>query len=107
MTLKQIAKAVNGKTNSIQSAIYSGGSRYGYFWSREQRELPKFTEIKQPKSRPILQFDKNNNFIAKYNNAAEAARKNNATSGSNILQVCKGKRKTAYGYIWRYEDDSN
>ena len=101
------ANAVNGKTNSIQSAIYSGGSRYGYFWSREQKEVPKFKEIKQPKIRPILQFDKNNNFIDKYNSAAEAARENNATDGSSILKVCKGKRKTAYGYIWRYENDFN
>lgn len=37
--------------------------------------------------------------------ASEAARELNIKSSSTISAVCKGKRKTAGGYHWRYADE--
>lgn len=58
-------------------------------------------------ARAVIQLDKNTDLeIATYISATHAAK---AVMGeeigcSNILNVCKGKRKTAYGYKWRFKE---
>lgn len=49
----------------------------------------------------VLQYDLNGNFIRKWNNLREIT-KNTKYKKSNIQYCCKGKQKTAYGYIWKY-----
>lgn len=48
-------------------------------------------------------MDLNGNFIAEYPSALAASK---ATNGhqSSISKVCKGERKTANGYIWKFKD---
>lgn len=55
----------------------------------------------------IYQYDKENNFLKSFPSARAASREvsNNADGASHILDVCKGKRKTAYGYIWKFKED--
>ena len=57
--------------------------------------------------RTVLQFTKNGVFICKYESITKA---NDATNAGlqNISAVCKRKygRKTAGGFIWRFEDDA-
>lgn len=55
-----------------------------------------------PKSRMIVQMDKNGKDIRVFYGTYDACRKLNLSSPSKIGDVCKGKRKSAYGYIWRY-----
>ena len=51
----------------------------------------------------VRQYDLEGNFIAEYANCSEAARAVGNESGvSHIRDVCKGKRKTAYSFQWRY-----
>lgn len=58
--------------------------------------------------KPINQYDLNGNYIKTFPSSSDAAvalEKLTSTSrgaSSHISDVCKGKRKTAYGYIWRY-----
>ena len=47
----------------------------------------------------IYQIDKDNNIIAEYETASEAARAVNGDN-SHICQVLKGDRKSAYGFLW-------
>lgn len=104
----EAATAINGIASSIQSAIYSGGSRYGFFWSREGRkEKPNFHKITRNPPKAVLQYTKDNIFIKEFPTAAEAGREVNAANASSITAVCRGRRKTAYGYIWRYKNDIN
>ena len=51
----------------------------------------------------ILQFDKQGNFIAEYKSMGEAYSKT-GTPNSAICEVCKGKRRSAHGFIWLYKD---
>lgn len=51
---------------------------------------------------PILQLDLNNNIINRFSSASEAERYLGG-KGSHIGCCCLGKRKTAYGYRWKYE----
>ena len=49
----------------------------------------------------VNQFDKNHNLIKTYYSFMEAERSTNIPNG-NIVKCCKGERKTAGKYIWKY-----
>ena len=53
--------------------------------------------------KPILQFSKTGEFIKKWYGVREVGRKLGFDS-SCISKCCKGKYRTAYGFIWRYEE---
>lgn len=57
--------------------------------------------IEHPKSKPIIQFSKDGEFIKKWNSGMDAQRELGLFCTS-ISACCKGKLKTAGGYIWRY-----
>lgn len=98
----------NINTGNISSAC-SGKikSAYGFQW-KYKNDLNEQINIKSYKRKsflgyPVLQYDKNNNFICEYDNATIAAKLNNISQPGNITRVCSGKRKTAGGYIWKYK----
>ena len=49
----------------------------------------------------VLQFSKDGIFISEYDSAMEAERQTGSYHG-HICQCCKGKRKSAGGFIWQY-----
>lgn len=53
------------------------------------------------RSKPIIQFSKDGEFIKKWNSALDVQRELGIKQG-NISNCCKGKRNIAGGYIWRY-----
>jgi hypothetical protein len=56
----------------------------------------------------VCQLDKNTGeIIAEYVSASHAALAvmGNKNGCSNILNVCRGKRLTAYGYKWRFTNE--
>ena len=55
------------------------------------------------KAIPILQFSKDGEFIKEWQSAKEAQRQLGIFQ-SNICDCCKGKRKTAGGFMWRYKN---
>ena len=53
-------------------------------------------------SKPVLQYDKQNNFLRRWPSTMEVERK----LGFHQAGICacsNGKCKTAYGFVWRYE----
>lgn len=52
----------------------------------------------------INQYDLQGNFIRSFPSVREAAKSLNKAGVSHISDVCKGKRKTAYGFKWSYAD---
>ena len=53
--------------------------------------------------RSVQQFDQSLNLINTYRNATFAAKALGVTLASNISACCRGHRKTAFGFIWKYE----
>lgn len=53
----------------------------------------------------VLQYDLQNNLIAEFKSLSEAERKTGVYS-QNIGRVCKGIRKTAGGFIWKYKNQT-
>lgn len=60
--------------------------------------------INHPNIKPISQFDKNNNFIADWQYINQA-RDYLGIDPSTIIRCCKGKQKTAGGFVWKYKGE--
>ena len=54
-------------------------------------------------SKAVLQFTLDNIFVKEYPSTMQVARELGFSCG-NIVNCCKGRYKTAYGYIWRYKE---
>lgn len=54
-------------------------------------------------SKQVLQFSKNGEFIAEYPSIKEASRQTGCYQ-QHICKCCKGKRKSAGGFIWKYKE---
>ena len=52
-------------------------------------------------AKPVYQYSLDGDLIKEWPSAAEVKRSMGFSAG-NIGQCCLGKRKTAYGYIWKY-----
>ena len=72
----------------------------GFIWRFKDDDYDVKT-IKIP-TRVIYQYDLCGNFLNKYNGIQEAER---ITGIKNICLCCKGKNKSAGGYVWRYAED--
>lgn len=58
------------------------------------------------KSIPIFQYTKEGEFVKRWDSASDVARSMNNTNVSGNVGACAlGKLKTAYGFIWRYENN--
>lgn len=55
-------------------------------------------------SRSVMQFSLDGNFIEKYCSGKDA-HKQTCINHSHIMECCSGKRKTAGGYVWKYEKE--
>ena len=70
--------------------------------------IPSAKVTQKIAGKKINQYDLQGNFIKSFPSATAAAKSlNKITSTSrgaatHIMDVCKGKRKTAYGYIWNF-----
>ena len=85
----------------------------GYQWRYHGEEAPgplvyKVTDQHDWSSskRAISQYTKTGQYIATFDSAHDAARslEGNRSSG-HISECCAGKRKSAYGYIWKYTEE--
>lgn len=54
-------------------------------------------------NKPVLQYDKQNNFIQEWESASKAAR-HLSKSSSAISECCLGKRKSIYGFVWKFKN---
>lgn len=60
---------------------------------------------KHHRSKPIIQYDKEGNFIKEWDCANDVERVL-GISNKHIGSVCLGKRKSCGGYIWKYKKDN-
>lgn len=98
--IRDAAKRPASKEKKIKISIANRGSNNGMFG----KPMLLYTKnaIIAAISKPVLQLDSNNSIINRFSSASEAERHLNG-KGSHISCCCLGKRKTAYGYKWKYE----
>lgn len=99
----------NGKHSKETKAKISG-TRKGQYPS--QLTILKLKEqragVKNPRARAILQFTKSGELLKKWGTISDALLSlGKPLSSSKISQVCRGKRLSAYGFVWKYKSDTN
>lgn len=108
------SRAVGGNQRVINGCC--GGrnnTAYGYIWLYEadydhtqtiQKKQRKQRSLNSYFSKPILQFTKDEVLVTEFISAVEASRQTNINVCC-IRDCCKGRQKTAGGFIWRYKED--
>lgn len=92
-TKQTISRACNDETKT----------GLGYFWSLdEKRKEFKYDSTRNHNPRKVLQYDLSARLINVFESAKEATMKTGICK-ANISHCCRGRVKTAGGYIWRYD----
>lgn len=89
---------LNNRADNLEWSTPKSNINYG---TRNERVSKKLINRKDH-SKPVLQFDKNGNFINEYPSIKDAQRKTGIPN-QHICNVCRGKSKTAGGYVWKYK----
>lgn len=107
----QKGKKLSEKTKQKISESLKGENNYWYgkqFSDEHRRKMSKnhadFKKEKHPQSKKTIQYDKQMNFIKLWNCVIEAS-KETGINYSCITACCRGKQKTAGGYIWKYYEE--
>lgn len=74
---------------------------FGFYWV-VRGEFPEFKT--KGTRRKIYQYDLNGSLIAEFKNALEAG-KSIGKDNSSIVRCCNKQQRTAYNYIWKYENN--
>lgn len=108
-TKQKISKALKGNVNSKGRILSEENKqkmkqayiqKYGdYGFASESVRQKAMNKIK----RKIIQKDKDKNFIKEWESATDAGRILGINS-RNIASVCRGKRKSAGGFLWEYKE---
>lgn len=75
--------------------------RYGHVGRQRAGRLARQKAVTNNKI-PVYQYDKNGSFIARYDSGADAGRAL-GINRDKIYQAAKGSLKTAFGFIWKYD----
>lgn len=76
---------------------------------KENEHIPKGhkgprPDLKGNRAKPICQYDREGNYIQEFNSTVDAADNlGNKSYAPDITNCCRGKLKTAKGYIWTYK----
>lgn len=99
----EVCEFYNGNHSLIYDAIRRHSLTKGYYWQYEGEEILPINN-RNPHCKYVEQIDKNTLEVIKvWDSLSEVERILNI-SASNISNVCKGKRKTAGGFIWRMKE---
>ena len=87
------------ENNSVQNLEWCD-RKYNYnYGTRIQR-------ISEKNSKPVLQYTKSGEFVKEWKSARDVQR-NLGYFGTYISSCCLGKRKSAYGFIWKFKDSKD
>lgn len=94
-----ITQALNGKNKTS----------CGYYWQLKGENRNFKPCVPKRVKTPVHQLNKDTDeIIQTFNSAADAARalgRDGKNGGSQILAVCSGRKKSAFGYKWKRQED--
>ena len=95
---KKISVANKGKESPMKGKHHTEEAKKRM--SEAHMSKPRL-DVSENLSKAVAQYTENEELIAIYKSLSEASEKTNCPV-SNISSCCKGKRKTAKHFIWRY-----
>lgn len=93
---------INNTSSNLEFCTYSYNNNYGNH-KQLQREGHLNNLKDNKRTKPVIQYSLNNDYINTFLSARRAAEELNICH-SGIIRCCCGKLKTCGGYIWRYKE---
>lgn len=72
-------------------------------WGTRNERAGKVLKNRKDQSKPVLQLTLEDILIKEYPSAMQVERETGFSHG-NIVNCCKGKRKTVHGFKWKYKE---
>lgn len=85
----------------IEKSLISRFKKYGKSYNIVNEDKPVYVSQRTVPLKKVGKYSKNGELIKVYKSASEAWRDGN-TCEQNIQACCRGKTKTAGGFIWKY-----
>ena len=87
---------------SLRKSETHKGKRQSEETKQKISEALKGKQInRSDQSKVVIEYTENGEFVAEYASAHEASRQTKVNQG-HICECCKGKRKSAGGFLWKY-----
>ena len=88
------------KSNNIVSNLEWCDAKYNRNYGTRNERVAEKLKNKKDWSKPVIQYTLDGKFVKEWPSTKEAAR--NGFNQGNIISCCKGRYKTAHGFIWSY-----
>jgi hypothetical protein len=106
---------LNNTVNNLEWCTYSYNNQYSHNQNRHPCTEKSLKARRQPKTwlhKPVVQYTKQMDEVQKFESITCAAMwlvdngimKTKKPKTTNIVSCCKGKAKSAYGFIWKYAE---
>ena len=94
-----------GRQYILATARHDSKSTHGFVFRYEDdnTDVNEFKPTHQPTPKAVLQYTKDGEFVKEWSSITKAQNAYSIANGK-ITSVCKGQRKTAGGYIWKYKE---
>jgi len=91
----------NNELTKIKNSIAKTGKNHPLY-GKHHKEQTIYRMINSSNEKIVLQYNFSGEFIKEWR-SINSIEKEIGYNHSNICSCCNGKRKSAYGYIWRYK----
>lgn len=96
----------NNCVNNLEWCTRSENIKHSYQVLKRKVNTEGLIEYREKHKRKINQYDLNDKFIKQWNCINEAEKSLNIKSIGKICECCKDKRISAFGYKWRYAENT-